>query len=152
MKTHQTNWSTNCFWRFLAQAWITENGNVVKKAESYSKNSWKNIKEIQINLFLAGFRRLEPLCTAASNAINELAEEERNDRLNLKVLKRTHWCDLLCWFWFFHRYFLKNFSPLSPSICCSIHTIDRKYEIDSLFSSHSYPDIYLLLVIENISG
>ena len=31
MKTHQTNWSTNYFWRFLAQAWITENGNVVKK-------------------------------------------------------------------------------------------------------------------------
>ena len=119
----------------LCNTWMT-----LKEAESYSKNSWNHIKEIQINLFLAGFGRLEPLCTAASNAFDELAEEGRNDRLKLKVWKRTHWCDLLCCFWFLQPFFLKNFSPLSPYVLY-ILLIENMYEIDSLFSFHFYPDI-----------
>ena len=155
MKTHQTNWSTNyIFLAVLAQAiflWITENENVVKKLKVTLK-----IRENTSNKFkLTYFWRV----LGVWNHCAQRPPMQSTNSLRKSVTIDWTWkfwnvhIDAICLLvLIFSSFFLKNFSPLSPSICCSIHTIDRKYEIDSLFSSHSYPDIYLLLVIENISG
>ena len=114
VKTHQTNWSTNYFWSFLAPEiwlWITRNGNVAKEAKSLILKIRENTsKKLKLTNLLAGFRRLEPLCTAASNAIDGLAEEELNDRkIEVESFETYTLMRFALLLWFLHPFSWKTF-------------------------------------------